>query len=238
MFPGNPYIVGLGRVYFMVNKTLITIIIGLVALSLGLWAIVATQTPPSPAAVPGVAAGNVFTYSIKGYAALTVENASIPQSFSELNMTDWYRITITNVTGPEVQFNTTWRFTNGTEIENMGNVNVLTGADNKIFWAIYPANLTLNDYVSPGGSDGAIVNQTETRTYKSGERETNVMSLQNQFVDTSDPDLRTVDDYIYVHFDRSTGMLVELRDMRLYSDPEIILTTEQVLVSSNVWLVS
>jgi hypothetical protein len=222
----------------MVNKWLITIVIGLVALSLGLWAIVASQTPLTPTAVPGVAVGNVFTYSIKGYAALTAENASIPESFSELNMTEWYRITITNVTGPEVQFNTTWRFTNGTEIENIGNVNVFTGADNKIFWAIYPANLTLNEYVSPGGSDGAIVNQTETRTYKSGDRGTNVMTLQNQFVDTSDPALRTVDDYLYVHFDRATGMLVELKDMRLYSDPEVILTTEQVLISSNVWAVA
>jgi len=221
----------------MVSKTFIAIVIGLVALGVGLWAIVASQTPPAPIAVPGVAVGNVFTYSIKGFAVFTVENASIPQSFSELNMTEWYRVTITNVTGPEVQFNTTWRFINGTEIENMGNVNVLTGADNKIFWAIYPANLTLNDHVSPGGSDEAIVNETETRTYASVTRETNVMTLQNQFVDTSDPQ-RTVNDYLYVHFDKTTGMLVELRDMRLYSDPEVILTTEQLLISSNVWVVS
>lgn len=221
----------------MVNKTLITIVIGLVALSLGLWAIVAFQTPASSSALPGVAMGNVFTYSIKGYAVLTSENASIPERFYELNMTDYYRVTITNVTGPEVHFNTTWHLVNGTEIENIGYVNVFTGADNQIFWAIYPANLTVNHYVSPGGSDEAIVNETETRTYASGMRETNIMTLQNQFLDTTNPN-RTVNDYLYVHFDKATGMLVELRDMRLYSDPEVILTTEQVLVSTNVWAVN
>jgi hypothetical protein len=221
----------------MVNKVLITIVIGLVALTLGLWAIVVTQPPPGSNVVPGVAAGNVFTYSIKGYASLTGENGSIPENFLEINKTDWYRITITNVAGHEVDFNTTWHFINGTEIENMGNVDVYTGADNEVFWAIYPANLTLNNLISPGGSDGTIVNQTETRTFKSGDRETNILTMQRQFYDPSDPE-KLVNDYIYVHFDKATGMLVELKDMRLYSVPEIILTTEQVLISSNVWAVS
>ncbi len=221
----------------MVNKALIAIVIGLIALGLGLWAIVASQTPPPPVAVPGVALGNIFTYSIKGNAVLTSENASIPENFYVINMTAWYRVTITNVTGPEVHFNTTWHLVNGTEIENVGYVNVLTGSDNQIFWAIYPANLKVNDYVSPGGSDGAIVNETETRTYASGTRETNIMTLQNQLFDSSNPE-RTYDDYIYVHFDKATGMLVELRDMKVYSDPGVILTTEQVLVSTNVWAVS
>jgi hypothetical protein len=218
----------------MVNKVIIAIIAGLVALSLGLWAIVVTQPP---AVAPGVAAGNYFTYRIIGISDLIGENASSPASFSEINMTDWYRVTITSVSGSEVEFNTTWRFANGTEIERTGYVNVATGDDNQVFWAIYPANLKLNDYVSPQGSDNTIVNDTETRTYASGTRQTNIMTLQNEFVDTSDPALRTCDDYMYVHFDRATGMLVELRDMRVYSDPEVILTTEQVLIDSNVWTV-
>jgi hypothetical protein len=221
----------------MVNKLLITIVIGLVALSLGLWAIVVTQPPPGSNVVPGVAAGNVFTYSIKGYASITGENASIPENFLEINKTDWYRVTITSVAGHEVNFTTTWHFINGTEIENMGNVDVYTGADNEVFWAIYPANLTLNSLISPGGSDGTIVNETETRTYKSGDRETNILTMEKQFYDVSDPE-RIVNDYIYVHFDKATGMVVELKDIRLYSVPEVVLTTEQVLISSNVWAVS
>jgi len=220
----------------MVSKIFITIVIFFVSVAVAIAAILATQTPTANA-VPGVIAGNTFTYSIKGYSVLNDENASAPASFSELNMTDWYRVTITSVSGPEVQFNTTWHFTNGTEVENTGKVNVLTGEDNHIFWAIYPKNLKLNDLVSPSGSDGVIVNETETRTYKSGDRGTNIITLQNQFVDTSDPGLRTCDVYLYVHFDEATGMLVELRDMRIYSNPQVILTTDWVLADSNVWAV-
>jgi hypothetical protein len=221
----------------MVSKLFITIVIFFVSVSIAIAAVLETQTPDATTR-PGVVAGNVFTYSIKGYSTVIGDNGSVPDSFSQLNMTDWYRVTITSVSGPEVQFNTTWRFTNGTEIENTGNVNVVTGNDNKAFWAIYPANLRLNDLVSPGGSDGQIVNQTETRTYKSGNRDTNVMTLQNRFGDTSDPAMRTFDDYLYVHFDGATGMLVELKDMRVYSDPQVILTTQWELIDSNVWVVA
>ncbi len=50
--------------------------------------------------------------------------------------------------------------------------------------------------------------------------------------------MRTFDDYLYVHFDGATGMLVELKDMRVYSDPQVILTTQWELVDSNVWVVA
>lgn len=222
----------------MVNKTLVGIVAVLVLITAALWAVLATQTPPTDTAVPGVVTGNMFTYSIKGYTELIGENASAPESYSEINMTDWYRVTITSVSGPMVNFNTSWHFTNGTEIENTGYVNVSSGDDNKVFWAIYPTNLTLNYYVSPAGTDGAIVNETEIRTYASGPRDTNIMTLQRSFVDTTDPNGRTVDDYLYVHFDKATGMLVELKDMRLYSDPEMILTTQWELIDSNVWAVA
>ena len=222
----------------MVRKLYVTITILFISLALALAAVLSTQTP-TQADVSGLKAGNVFTYSIKGFSEVSDENASasIPAGYSDLNMTEWYRIVITSVSGPEVSFNTTWRFINGTEIENIGNVNILTGEDNQIFWAIYPKNLKLNDLVSPEGSDGAIVNQTETRNYKSGERETNIMTLQTQFAGTSDP-TRIYDDYLYVHFDKATGMLVELRNIQLYNDPQVILTIDWELRDSNVWAIS
>ena len=226
------------RVNLMAKKLFTIIVILTISLIIALAAILSNQTP-TETVVTGVVAGNVFTYDIKGYSVINEANATIPESFSELNMTEWYRVTITSVSGPDVSFNTTWRFVNGTEIENMGNVNVLTGEDNRIFWAIYPANLTLNDLVSPSGSDGLIVNQTEIKTYKDGPRDTNIITLQTRFVDADDPTLsRTYDDYLYVHFDRVTGMLVELRDMKLYTDPQVILTIDWELIGSNVWAVA
>jgi hypothetical protein len=114
----------------------------------------------------------------------------------------------------------------------------LTGISDTNFWAIYPSNLTLYSLVRPSGTDGMIVNETETRTYNYGPRTTNVMSVQNEFVNNNDPTLSTsFNDYLYVHFDRITGMLVELKEIKIYSDPQIILTVDWQLQYTNVWSV-
>jgi hypothetical protein len=220
----------------MVNKWLITIVIGLVALSLGLWAIVASQPIPGSNIKPGVVAGNTFTYDLKCYTAVGEDSVTLPPATVEYNNTEWYRVTVTSVAGPKVSFNTTWRFVNGTEINKSGYVNVSSGDDNLVFWAIYPANLTANQLVSPQGTDGNYVNDTVTRNYKSGNRATNLLTLQNEFPDTDNPS-RVFDDYTYVYFDKATGMLVELKDMQVYNDPQAILTYDWTLIDSNVWTV-
>jgi hypothetical protein len=217
------------------KKLIITIVMLVIAVSIAIAVILSVQEP-TETVVTGVVAGNVFTYNLKAYTTVNEGNVTLPPAPSEYNMTEWYRITITSVSGPKTSFNTTWHFINGTEIERAGYVNVLTGEDNQVFWAIYPANLTLNQLVAPSGTDGNIVNQTETKSYKAGDRATNIMTLQNEFPDASNP-TRVCDDYLYVHFDKVTGMLVELKDMQLYSDPQVILTYDWVLINSNVWTV-
>jgi|WetSurMetagenome_2_1015567.scaffolds.fasta_scaffold04485_9 hypothetical protein len=197
-----------------------------------------STNPPTAKAVSGLAPGDTFTYNIKGIADVIDENGTIPESFSELNKTDIYQVTITAVNGGQVSYNTTWRFVNGTERNTQGSGDILTGISDQNFWAIYPSNLTLNSLVRPLGTDGMIVNQTETSTYSYGPRTTNVMSVQNQFVNTDDPTLsKTFDDYLYVHFDKITGMLVELKEIKYYNDPQIVLTVDWQLQSTNVWSV-
>jgi hypothetical protein len=193
------------------------------------------QTPPPVKAVTGLVPGDTFTYSIKGYADFNTENASEIGSFKELNQTDFYRVTINSISGSDISFNTTWRFLNGTEANSHGSGNLLKGIDDTQFWAIYPSNLTLNALVRPLGSDGMIVNQTETKNYQAGDRATNIMTYQTQFLDANDPSLsRAVDDYIYVYFDKASGMLVELKDLQIYSD-QVFLTAEWQLVQTNLW---
>jgi hypothetical protein len=224
----------------MVSKLFITIVMIFVLISVAI-VFVVSNPAFNQLDVSGLKAGNVFKFSIKGFSEVNDENASasIPARFLELNMTEWYTVTVTSVSGPDVTFNTTWHFINGTENQNIGKVNVLTGVNNGILWAIYPKNLGLNDLVRPEGTDGAIVNQTESRNYPSGNRETNIMTMQQGFVDADDPTLsRSYDDYLYVHFDKAAGMLVELRDMKIYSDPQVILTLEWQLLDSNVWAVT
>lgn len=218
------------------KKLIITIVILIIVVTVVVAAILSTQPPPSQSPVTGLVAGNTFTYNLKAIASINEDNVTLPPAIMEYNNTELFRVTITSVSSPTVSFNATWRFTNGTEINNSGYVNVLTGDDNKVFWAIYPANLTKNMLLNPQGTDSNIVNSTEVRTYKSGDRQTNIMTLQNQFPDSSNP-TRVYEDYLYVHFDKITGMLVELQDIQRYNNPEAVLTYSWILVDSNAWIV-
>lgn len=225
----------------MAKKLYLIIGVAIIIVAIIAVAFLSTQNsnnPPAAKSVSGLSPGDTFTYSIKGYADVTDGNGTVPASFSELNKTENYQVTITNVNGGQIAYNTTWRFVNGTERNMQSSGNILTGISDANFWAIYPSNLTLYSLVRPSGTDGMIVNETETRTYNYGPRTTNVMSVQNQFVNTDDPSLSTsFNDYLYVHFDKITGMLVELKEIKIYSDPQIILTVDWQLQYTNVWSV-
>ncbi len=223
----------------MGKKTYIAIIAAVIICIVVPAAIFSNQ-PPAKTVAAGVAAGDTFTYSIRGYANIIDPNATVPESCTQLNMTDWYRVTITNVTDAEVSFSATWRFINGTEIAKTGKVNIKTGLDNSPdFWAIYASGLNASDYARPFGADGLTINATEKRAYKDGERETNSISLERLLYDFEDPTLtRTLSDYLSIYFDKQTGMLVELRDAQLYNDPEILVVLEWRIIDSSVWEVS
>jgi hypothetical protein len=192
--------------------------------------------------VPGVKEGDVFTYDIKGFWNSTDPNATLPEAFLQLNMTEWYRITVTEVSGAQVSIDTTWRFNNGTELEGTGYVNVETGINypTQGFWAIYAANLRAGDQVRPNGPDRSTVNETITREYgASGTRETNRLSLVLEYYDADDPTYSTTwTEYINTNFDRQTGMLVELRDRSVYTNPQQTLTISWKIKESNVWTVT
>ncbi len=224
----------------MPKKLYLTIILLIIVAVATVAAVIALQPhePQTQADLSSLKPGDYFTYSITGVAELIDPNATVPQNFLEVNMTDYYKVTITDVNSTVVSFDTTWRFTNGTQFDNSGYVNLNNGTS-KEFWAIYAANLTTGKPVRPAVPDGAVVNETETRTYKDGTRQTNILSMQGTFYDTSDLTYsRAYMDYSDVHFDSQTGMLVELSDRKIYNDPQLILTVDYNLVDSNVLQVS
>jgi hypothetical protein len=192
--------------------------------------------------VPGVTAGDEFIYDVKGFWISSDPNATLPEAFLQLNMTEWYQITVTGVSDAEVSINTTWRFNNGTELKGTGTVNVETGIyyPTEGFWAIYAANLKADDRLRPLGPDQSTINETTTRNYGAGStRETNRVSLVLQYYDADDPTFSTtLTEYINTHFDRQTGMLVELRDISVYSKPQMTLTILWKIKDSNVWAVT
>jgi hypothetical protein len=187
---------------------------------------------------PGVTVGDEFTYSINGYFSSTDPNVTVPEAFMEINMTEWLKVIVTDVADQDVTVNTTWHFTNGTELNATSSINVDTGIPYPTngFYPIYAANLKANDYIRPHGPDRSTINETSTRQYASGTRETNRRTISIQSYDENDP-TRTWIETPTIYFDKQTGMLVELRDVNVYTNPQMTLTVLWKLTDTNVWQV-
>jgi hypothetical protein len=191
----------------------------------------------------GLQVGDQFTYDIKGFWGDSSDPDVTPSpSFLELNMTEWFKVTVTDVSEEEVSINTSWLFNNGTEVNATSTINLKTGITypSEGFWAIYAPNLNKGDYIRPTGPDRSTVNETQTRDYGAGvTRETNLVSLKQEAYDANDPTYtRTLTEYTNTHFDRQTGMLVELHYVSVYTNPDMTLTVTWKITDSNVWNIS
>ncbi len=203
--------------------------------------IIYTNLGQQPAqAIPGVAKGDVFTYNVMGKVDTKDPDAEIPAQIIDLNNTEWYRVTVTDVSGPDVSIDTVQHFKNGTEIAGTGTVNVETGINSPVngFWTIFAANLRKNDRIRPNGPERSTINATLNRDYGVGvTRETNALSIITQYYDSENPDI-TYTEYGNTWFDRQTGMLVELRYISVYTDPQVTLTLLWKIRDTNRWAVS
>ena len=224
----------------MVKKRSTIIFIAIVAAIIIVLAafIILTNGGSSTSALVGVRKGDEFIYDIKGYSS-SGDSSAMSEEFLELNMTDWYKVTVTDVSGSDVSLDITWRYMNGTEISSTSSINVETGIyyPTNGFYPLYAANLKANDFIRPHGPDRSTINATSTRQYASGARETNRRSLVIESYDSQDP-TRTWTENQNIQFDRQTGMLVELRDVNVYTNPEITLTVVWTLKETNRWTVS
>jgi hypothetical protein len=185
------------------------------------------------ARVPGVVQGDVFTYDITSFWSSSDPNATIPANLLDINKTDYYQVTIDAVSGTVVTTRSLWAFTNGTETSTAGTIDVNTGASNGGFWAIVAGDLGVNDLLHPGGQDGITVNETVSRNYTSGARETDQLILTYQGSDGNNNYVEHVDYY----FDKDTGMIVQLNDVKSYSSPAETIQTFWKIKSSSVWAV-
>jgi hypothetical protein len=218
---------------------LLAAIVLIIVIILAVVIYISLGTQSSNQLVAGVKKGDTFTYELQALWDSSDPKTTISNNILQVNMTDWYRVTITNVSNENISIATTWRFKNGTELAGNGTVNIKTGIAMGGFWAIYAANLNANDNIRPTGPDRSTINATETREYASGTRETNRISLVLEYSDTNDPTGSTTwTEYLNIYFDRQTGMLVELRDMSEYTNPEVTTTLVWTIKDTNVWTVS
>lgn len=216
------------------------IIIAMVVILVIATAVAFVVFQPKPAEINytiGVKPGDTFTYNVKGIAEQYDENETIPASFNDLNKTDYVRVTITNVDGPNVTFNTLTRYINGTQHEYTETLNVIAGNESASFWGIYASNLKKGDLVRALKQEGGSFNSTETRTYASGDRATNFQTWNKEYYNAEDTTQGLYRNR-YVYVDQATGMLVELKNIDIYTNPKIMQTIQWTLVDSNVFQVS
>jgi len=185
----------------------------------------------------GVKAGDVFTYKITGTFETSEEGTSAPDSFTEINKIDYCRIEIKDVNFPLVSYTETTQYKNGTIYNYDSTININSGVNTyeSGFWGIYVTGLTKNSLSRPDVPEGARINNTETRTYRDGDRQTLFIQAENTYIDIDDESLsRQCLEYTYIHIDQQLGILVELTDMNIYTEPQIILTLKWELIDSNV----
>jgi hypothetical protein len=180
--------------------------------------------------VPGVSKGNVFYYDFRVFWSSTNQNATVPpESLIELNQTQWLRIEVTDVYVSMVYLNVTFHYENGTEENLPGYVNIDTGESANGNGLIIAPNLNANDVVYPQGNSSFTINETVTRTYPFGVRETDHFSanIANSAQFSSDSE--------NIYYDRQTGALLEWYTVQSpSSDPSQTISLQWVIRESNV----
>lgn len=188
--------------------------------------LVSTTMLFAQAQVIGVAKDNFFEYNMVAH--WNSISTSAPAELLELNQTAVVRVTVNSVSGSVISTKVSTHFVNGTDATVDGSCNIDTGEC--IGLPFIAANLGKNDLVNPSASEAWYINETISRAYKDGPRETNHLKLQyNDTIQDLGQLIRVYDYY----FDKSTGVLVEYTTETSYSD--ITGVTQSNLLASNVW---
>ena len=173
------------------------------------------------APVVGVSPGDTFTYNC----TLTgSHNGSLTWDpwMPERNQSTW-KLTVTDVNSTKVTFQLQILLANGTEeLFPSQFVDIFSGGANGLNYMFFVgSNLNVGGQVYPGGS-AYTVNDTVTRTYVSGQRQTNHVNFAS-VLDVRD-----------VYIDKTAGVLVEVNATTL----DLAGTFTLKLVNSSLWTVS
>ncbi len=223
-------------VIYMNTKVAITVTL-LAVLCVGLMGQVSAQTR-----VPGVARGDQFTYSVTSH--WSTENATEPEpaGLADVNSTASYTVQISDVTGVNATATYTWNLDNGTQYAFLLTQDVESGQSYYHSFNAPPleilvgANITAGDLLHPAGNDTYAVNETITRNYPSGDRDTNlieiILPIQNNETDTTIVGTSTTRFYI----DKATGVIVEQdTELEHTTDPKETLSIVWTLTETNLW---
>lgn len=178
---------------------------------------------------PGVAAGDYFYYEMYGVYTSNRPNITMVIPQFEYNNTEWARINITDVEGSMVYKVYTLHFKNGSETSfnfktevNPQNESSLQFYEKGV--PICALNLGAGDRIPTAET---TINETITRAYPSGSRETNHAAWNGSDV------------WGNCYFDKETGMLVELCRTHKFASTqtdEIVQKMDVIkMISSSRW---
>jgi len=188
----------------------------------------------------GVAKGDVFRYSYTCYFNSNNPNAVPPASFSSINQTDYFMISVTGVSGSSINFDTTLRGSNGSSSQGVCSMNVSTGmvsvsgyggpgAETSFYFM--GRNIGMMDKMFSSASSSPTVNETVMMSYVGGQRLTDhfdTITVLNGTTVTSD-----------FYIDQATGTMVEWRQQTIQTSDSVLTNSTQMMkiTASSIWAV-
>lgn len=188
----------------------------------------------------GVNVGDCFKYDLDYNWSSDNQSATIPEDIEQMLLFAWSNISITDISGSIITYTGTACFKNGTEVTNNQpatyDINVGESFSNALF--ISP-NLGANDLALATGDPflgNLIINETVTKTYPDGTRETNHFSIANENTTNGKTDFASID----LYWDRASGVMVEM-SANLTTCENGYTTTmimSMLLDETNIWEIS
>jgi ABC-type transport system substrate-binding protein len=208
----------------------------IVLVSVSLLSVMVVPSSAQPRIV-GVAKGDQFKYGeFCSHWNSNDPEATPPSAINVYNETEWFSMSIENVSGTIVNVHFTYHFKNQTETPSDAYVNIDTGEGNAIVW-IVSADLEENDSLyTTGYLANWKINETIVRTYPYGNRDTNHINITMEQLGEGYHSWMRANYY----WDKSTGVLVEFSAEATLQTGEY-LTTYSIsfrIIESSVWVVS
>ena len=202
--------------------------------------------------VPGINPGDTLTYSIVSHWNSENASATIPSDLIYVNSTSQYKVMVSQVSGSNITATHLWGFKNGTEQPYLLTIDVesaqnyyLGGAYAPPFEGIVGANIGAGELLHPLGNDSITVNQTISRNYAGGPRDTNVVHLSDPIINStldsatnSTVDVTIGSQNTTYYLDKATGVLVEQNITIESFTPKESFSIIWTLKETNIWDVS
>jgi hypothetical protein len=162
----------------------------------------------------GVAEGDWFTYEIYANWNSTDPDTPFPPldygDWETINGTEWVKMTIMGVSSTNVSFQYVNHYKNGTEETGNGYIDVDSGDEVNGTFTLISANLGVNDSIYASGEYSTyMINETATRTYPDGVRNTNHINMTYEFSWTINELHYRLYQSINLYWDKETGILAE-----------------------------